>query len=359
MERLGLVQPKRMEKECPGLELFASVHVPNVLAGAGDDTPGRLFSLIEKKLERLRSKKMENGAGMPFSPLVEEKAAQAVLEKFGLEQAASILADEIWSSSARNPMLASHMAQKYKEKMFKSGFGCGDLMSPLLVVQEEMLFMESEGAERLEAYVPVVRPKPEQLEAKPKRVMLMVEEPGGGALMQAPVAPMAFVEEGAGLAEVEEPPAPPRPKSMESADILEIRLVSIREMLRYYFEEHPDDYESALAAALGLVADESGNAEFLEQRVAFEIARVGSWALTLRVLAEVKKEQEKRIGGAHGGEPDPWRMGMRVRAAKKKPWQYYRGERGGKQHEGPVFCPRWGGLGWGVAVGMLASLLSR
>lgn len=82
---------------------------------------------------------------------------------------------------------------------------------------------------------------------------------------------------------------PPKMREIakESADV---RLASVREMLLYYFQAHPRDYSSALAAVLGISADQEGDAEFLQERLAYWLARIGSFALSQRLLAEARKK---------------------------------------------------------------------
>ncbi len=71
-------------------------------------------------------------------------------------------------------------------------------------------------------------------------------------------------------------------------DSAEVRLASVREMLRYYFKAHPKDYALALASALSLTADQEGDNEFLQERLASELARIGGFALAQKLLAELK-----------------------------------------------------------------------
>jgi len=71
-----------------------------------------------------------------------------------------------------------------------------------------------------------------------------------------------------------------------------VRLASVREMLRYYFRLHPQDYSVALASALGITSDQEEDSTFLQERLAFELASIGSFALAQKLLAEVKKKKE-------------------------------------------------------------------
>ena len=80
-----------------------------------------------------------------------------------------------------------------------------------------------------------------------------------------------------------------RQSAMESA---EVRLASVREMLRYYFERHPKEYAVALASALGITADQEDDVQFLQERMAFELASVGSFALSQKLLAAAKRKMD-------------------------------------------------------------------
>jgi hypothetical protein len=83
-----------------------------------------------------------------------------------------------------------------------------------------------------------------------------------------------------------------RSSARESA---EVRLASVREMLRYFFLKHPDQYSTALAAALGITTDQGGDAEFLQERLAYALASIGSFALAQKILYELKKEMDTKI----------------------------------------------------------------
>jgi len=73
-----------------------------------------------------------------------------------------------------------------------------------------------------------------------------------------------------------------------------VRLASVREMLRYYFRLHPKDYHVALAAALGMTSDQEEDGTFLQERLAAELASIGSFAFAQKLLAELK--EKKKLG---------------------------------------------------------------
>ncbi|MFA6490086.1 MAG: hypothetical protein WCT52_05410 [Candidatus Micrarchaeia archaeon] len=75
----------------------------------------------------------------------------------------------------------------------------------------------------------------------------------------------------------------------ESArDSAVVRLASVREMLRHYFEAHPKEYASILAAALGLTSDQEADSTFMQERLASELAHIGGFAFAQKMLAELK-----------------------------------------------------------------------
>jgi hypothetical protein len=79
----------------------------------------------------------------------------------------------------------------------------------------------------------------------------------------------------------------------EAKEAAVVRLASVREMLRYYFEKNPDQYAPALAAALGITADKEGDVAYLQERLAYEIASIGCFALAQRILAKLKGKMGK------------------------------------------------------------------
>lgn len=387
MDKLGLIQPTKVRQvPCPGLELFTYSPIGNPLLASGSDAPNRLRRLIGMRLDELRAKsptlKIDGAA---FAPLVDEGFARHEREIGDeIRAAAVMIADEIWSSGGQNPIIASHIFREYWTKLEACAFACPELLTPLFVAQEEMLFIESGGAaDELQITIPVIREAtiatPQEQHAGGGTVQLVRE---GILAQEAARAEQASIEavrlegeerirravEGE-QARIDAAAREARKRERKAiyADMLQIRLVSIREMLRHYFKECPQDYKKSLATALGVSGEEAEDPEFMEQRIAFEVARVGSWALSLRVLEEVKREinaKEPSEGKRDAGQ-DPWRMGLKLgKNAKHKMWSYQppTGQPAmgsGKGVPDAIFCPRWGGLGWGVSIGMLASFLSR
>jgi hypothetical protein len=129
------------------------------------------------------------------------------------------------------------------ENMRASNYQTDDLMASLLMVIEDDAWSGEEGG-------------------------LGSSKPHGGATRLAALVPQKL-----------------RSTAQDSAVV---RLASVREMLRYYFKLHPNDYHGALASALGITSDQEEDSTFLQERLAFELASIGSFALAQKLLAEVK-----------------------------------------------------------------------
>lgn len=71
-----------------------------------------------------------------------------------------------------------------------------------------------------------------------------------------------------------------------------VRLASVREMLRHYFESHPKEYASILAAALGVTSDQEADPVFMQERLASELAHIGGFAFAQKLLAEIKLKKK-------------------------------------------------------------------
>ncbi|MCX6770729.1 MAG: hypothetical protein NTX79_01605 [Candidatus Micrarchaeota archaeon] len=84
----------------------------------------------------------------------------------------------------------------------------------------------------------------------------------------------------------------PRKLRSTAQDSAVVRLASVREMLRYYLRLHPQDYHIALAAALGITSDQEEDSTFLQERLAYELASIGSFALAQKLLAEIKLKRK-------------------------------------------------------------------
>lgn len=78
----------------------------------------------------------------------------------------------------------------------------------------------------------------------------------------------------------------------KNADMSELRLISVREMLRHYFEKNPKEFREIAISLLGMVPSEGDDT--LMQKLAYEIARIGSFALAYRMLIALR--EKKKMG---------------------------------------------------------------
>ncbi|VVC01812.1 Uncharacterised protein [uncultured archaeon] len=60
-------------------------------------------------------------------------------------------------------------------------------------------------------------------------------------------------------------------------------------MLRYYFKKHPEMYCRVLASVLGVSADREGDITYMSERLAMAISLIGTYALDMKILAELKR----------------------------------------------------------------------
>ena len=92
-------------------------------------------------------------------------------------------------------------------------------------------------------------------------------------------------------ARVRTPAAVPEIMRENAKESAVVRLASVREMLRYYFEHNPKEYSSILAAALGMTADQGGDPVYMQERLAAELVHIGGFAFAQKLLAELKRKR--------------------------------------------------------------------
>jgi hypothetical protein len=136
---------------------------------------------------------------------------------------------------------------EFHNRMRASGYKADDMMAALLLVIEDDVWSGEEGG-------------------------VGSAKPHGGATRLSALVPQKL-----------------RTTARDSA---EVRLASVREMLRYYFLSHPKEYSAVLAAALGITADQEEDVVFLQERLAYLLASIGAFALAQKILAELKKKKK-------------------------------------------------------------------
>jgi len=195
----------------------------------------RFTSLLRSKDEGRKGGE-EGSAGTSFSSAFGQKSS---VVSNALGQLALVVDDYARGSEAKEKRVVNDLHNGLRSH----GYQTDDLMASLLMVIEDNAWAGEEGGAG---------------SAKPH---------GGNTRIAAMV---------------------PQKLRFTAQDSAVVRLASVREMLRYYFRVHPKDYHGALAAALGITADQEEDSTFLQERLASELAHIGGFALAQKLLAELK-----------------------------------------------------------------------
>jgi len=267
-------QRQRMELDKKGKEEEKGGPAGDGAAGgwkggaAGAGALGIKFtSLLHGKSEEARKTDGgEGGFGSSFSSAFGQKAP-AVSSSIG--QLAPVIGDYARGSVAKE----KQVVESFHGRLAAAGYKADDIMASLLLVIEDDAWGGEEGG-------------------------VGSAKPHGGS-MRVILVPQKL-----------------RSTARESNSM---RLASVREMLRYYFLRHPNDYYSVLAAALGLAADEEDDISFMQERLADQLAAIGSFALAQKILAELKKKKKLdtqdcllRLGYAYDGRKKRLILGKRT-----------------------------------------------
>jgi len=218
------------------------------------------FSSLFKKRAQGESSGDDKLAGVPHLTALGQKDVHGSLsmsdfssvygQKAGvvsgaLEQMVPVIDDYARGNAGKERKVVGNL----HESMRASSFQTDDMMASLLLVIEDDAWSSEESG-------------------------LGSAKPHGGATRLAALVPQKL-----------------RSTAQDSAVV---RLASVREMLRYYFKTHPEDYHVALASALGITADQEEDSTFMQERLAFMLASIGSFALAQKLLAEIKKKLDTR-----------------------------------------------------------------
>lgn len=174
-------------------------------------------------------------SGMPALAMV-----QAVAVQQGLSQA-------IFDYAGNDPAKAGAVMKEFESRLKSSDYKTDDLMGTLLLVIEDQIWGAEEGG--IESTKPT----------------------GAGAKIHTMKPEMM------------------RTSLQESS---EVRLASVREMLRYYFARHPAAFCRVLALVLGVSADRENDSVYMGERLAVALAHMGSFALEMKILAELKRMED-------------------------------------------------------------------
>ncbi|MCX8174731.1 MAG: hypothetical protein N3E51_00805 [Candidatus Micrarchaeota archaeon] len=160
-----------------------------------------------------------------------------------IEKAQALLAGVINDYARGDMQKAGAVLKEFRSRLEAGNYKTDELMAVLLLVIEDMIWMDEEG-----------------------------QVGGAGGLGGANVAPSGLLH---------------KPQNFAKQAAL-VRLASVREMLRHYFEKNPRDYAAVLAAALDIPLDEEPELALIEQRLTCEIAKIGCFAFAQKLLAKLK-----------------------------------------------------------------------
>jgi hypothetical protein len=256
--------PVEKQQELPGISLFTYTPVPNTLADSGMFERELLSRMILVNLLAIVPKpsfKKEGELGTAVEKHIREKlhkapfVAPAYLAN-ELSPAAGQLAAEIKSFAGADLKTAVEILDDFKKEMATGGWKQEDLMSVLLVVMEKRM--------------PPLPLTPEKI-----------------------ISPEKYLA------------------AIGATDATEAKILSIRELVKVYFKLYPNDYGAIMSALLGISADSDEDRIYLQQRIAYEVARIGSYAMAHRVMVELKRR-------ARAEEKDRILMGLLFDPKKKR-----------------------------------------
>ncbi|MFH1306913.1 MAG: hypothetical protein ABIH83_04655 [Candidatus Micrarchaeota archaeon] len=308
-----------------GIETFTIIPVGNPMMGRR----GVDFSLIKIMQERMRedvlkamekkpklkkvmgSRKYRRTTMVPKMVPVTDEHGNVTMQ-VGVapqiemvEECAEILVDEMWRACGQNLTIVLKVLDRFWARMGQMEYKAPDLMSVLLVCAEEV---KLEGREA------------EIMENKPRRagypiLMFNVLKKAGGIPAGGKEIAWEEAEKGKKIG---------GKKAGREKESMQIKLVSIREMLRYYFENNPGEYGEAVAKVVGAELGGLGFEE-LVALIESEIERKGVWEFSVNVWEEVRKKINARKFAS--GKMETIDAGMMlIEAGGEERW---------------VVCPRW------------------
>ena len=84
----------------------------------------------------------------------------------------------------------------------------------------------------------------------------------------------------------------PEKMKQSASQAAQMRLASVREMLRYYFLRNSGEYYKIVAIALGMSEAEAGDPDMVQEKLDAEIARAGGFAVGEKMLAAIKLKKK-------------------------------------------------------------------
>ena len=260
-----------------GLQQFTIIPIKNPMrtqTGANMRSAGLLFAKMSEMLEQKQAQgKMAVQSNTARSFIEPQMMAQT--DKYGavtmqmqmvsvtenIEETAQMLTDEIWRICGQEAGLSLRVLDRFWARIGQLEYTPDELMGTLLICAEEEFAFQ--------------RKKPKVIENRP--IYFGFSKLEFSAKM-----------EGAGGQKEHE---------------ARIRLVSVREMVKYYFLMNPQEYRSAILAVLGSDYAKDMPPGMLESLIEGEIERIGVWEFAVRVWERIQDRIRMRKFDAQRQSP--------------------------------------------------------
>lgn len=232
---------KELEKEAQSAQSSAGKgqHLqPQAAAVAAFGAEGKAVPLIDSSLLDWNTRQIERGKGELLRRIVYKGRAQEV--KQVQTELAAILDDYARGDAEK----AEGTLSEFSRRLSEGDYRADELGAVLLLVIEDQIWAGEEGGTES-------------------------ARPGGASSRVKSAIPEKIMQ-----------------SAQESAVL---RLASVREMLRYYFQKRPEDFRGALAIALGITGADAEDDAVLRARMASAATEIGSFALSQKILSAVKK----------------------------------------------------------------------
>jgi len=291
---MALASPAFKKKEkadahaegAPGLALVTFQPIGNPLEGMADQERRFFFDTL---FRMLRVKTAENvdmarqiaGRNLRSVSLARQPAHFISHEEAGgngaiswkkatvlspeVETAQEVLAASIAEYARGDAALGAEILSEFESRLRSQGYKADDLMAVLLLVIEDHHEAAAHGGAGDSSSKPFqaaaraeILPPEESNEPQPK-------------ILAAKLVPKKLQD--------------------LAREAVEVRLASVREMLRYYFVRNPKEYEKALSKLLAIPISKA-EPEYVQSRLASELADIGALELAQGLLNQVKSQKE-------------------------------------------------------------------
>ncbi len=272
------------EQVLPSLDFIALPPIPNPLLCIDLAELGMARRFMDR-IERALLDENRSGAPRPWLTPTNTPDDEIIARLAPpISQAASVIASWLNADCHGDMGLMQKVLDRFWAKWAVERFTSPDLSSLLLIAYEEVLMeeggrtvsgLENWPAVRVESAILQPLSEPMAVRADASQILL--------ANLRGERNDTQDAERIPGV----RPAVGPRRE-----DEIEVRLVSVREMLRSYFQSHPREYAASLSATLNL-GRQDWNASYVSARLAGEQARLGTPGVCERLWQEVRMRHSR------------------------------------------------------------------